>query len=268
MRRREFLALLATSVSARVLAQGAPVVVEPACGGKSLKVGQLVNLNADPTGMLCSSRSGGGVAGGWKLIASASDGRNSTSVYPIDTTGADLLVLFSAATAIPGVRVVSDSYNNTWIYEESGGNTVAFYYCRGGVVGPNHTFTITGGSYPAVAVTAFSGSATNPADQVAFNAAATGSVGPITPSVANALVITGESTNGTIAAPPAGFTMLAYSAVASNFGAGLAYQVQAVPIAVTAAWSTDTAPVGTGIMSFKPAASLKRASPVTAEPKR
>jgi hypothetical protein len=183
----------------------------------------------------------------WTVIATATDGRDNTNVVPIDTTGADLLVVYSAASG--SSRVITDSYSNTWsaaVDAPAGG----LYYCHGGTVGPNHTFSVTPGSYPSTSVAAFSGSATSPLDQVAVGNAVV-SAGPITPSVPGALVITATGTNSVIEYPT-DFIGLSKENVTGNFGSGIAYQLQTAPTATTATW-TNSSPTQTVIASFKPA---------------
>ena len=189
----------------------------------------------------------------WEVIAFISYG-GATTAPAIDTTGADLLVVFSASQ---GPRVISDSYGNAWTLATAGSNG-ALYYCQGGVVGPGHTFTVTG-QYSSVVVGAFSGSAANPADQVSLSSSDPGSAGPITPSVPNALVVTGYGTNASVPEVPAGFTLLSSVYSATNFGNALAYQTPTTPIATTADWGGDQ-PIQTIIMSFKPAGSLPASS--------
>jgi hypothetical protein len=186
----------------------------------------------------------GGPVSKWTALAATSIG-TAGPTPAIDTTGADLLVAIAA-----GGGAISDNKGNTWTLAGTSGSA-AFSYCRGCTVGTGHTITQSSSTFPGTAFAAFSGSAASPADQFLYGGV--GSAGPITPTVPNALVVTGNCSNGLRPGdpPPAGFSTLATVGVGANFGAGLAYQQQTTPAAVTATWAGGN-PCGTTIMSFKP----------------
>src|SRR5262249_55057421 len=85
----------------------------------------------------------------------------------IDTTGATLLVMHAAYYVAPSS--VSDSYGNTWVsvIDETGSPHSQMWYVANPIVGPGHTFTISGiGLFQCMQAAAFSSVATtSPLDQ-------------------------------------------------------------------------------------------------------
>ncbi len=132
----------------------------------------------------------------------------SNTTTGIDTTGADLIVVFvNYYSNYFGSFSLSDSNGNTWTSltgtDPAGQAGCRFYYCLSPTVGSGHTFTQAGFAYHSMAVMAFSGANTagavdqqNGASTAGASSLATGSV---TPTEDNELVIYGCA-GGTIAA--------------------------------------------------------------------
>lgn len=120
----------------------------------------------------------------------------------IDTTGADLLVVFVGAYTLTAAAV-TDSKSNTWssttMYNGSGAsNAVQFFYATNvsGKVGSSHTFTLSGNTYSTMIVAAFSGAHTTaPFDKVSAggNGATPLTGGSVTATNSNSLYIAGGS---------------------------------------------------------------------------
>src|SRR5580765_7474142 len=137
-------------------------------------------------------------------------GDSGATTAAIDTTGANLLVI-SASWVGFGSDSVSDSKGNTWVpltQHASGTKKHQFFYCLTPTVGTGHTFTVSGGGFPAAIVYAFSGAASYHAENgnAVFSPGASGTV---TPSANGALVLTGRvdaNATTTTGITPAGFT--------------------------------------------------------------
>jgi hypothetical protein len=183
-------------------------------------------------------------------ISAALNGGGTTS--SIDTTGAD--TLFAAVSRLTGDSpTFSDSKSNTWTLIRSqadvgGGGLVTTDLYRSATpasVGSGHTFSLSGGTFAAVAVTAFTGGATSSIDDQENSTGGAGgattiSTGSITPSVDNTIVITTVVTSD--GADPSvingGFTIATRIASGgSNFGCGIAYLVQTTATAANPQWT-------------------------------
>lgn len=106
---------------------------------------------------------GGGGGALWTVIAStalAGDGTSSSHTSPaIDTTGANLIMIFNAGTDFV---TVSDSKSNSWpsLNDPSGTPRASFRYAiitNPAKVGSGHTFTVSGGSSACIIAFARSG---------------------------------------------------------------------------------------------------------------
>lgn len=109
---------------------------------------------------------------------------------PINTTGANLLVILLAASSTPGAVLPTDSYNNTWqalTLQGPGGSYVRIFYSYSPTVGANHTFTTpSNGTYwPTMMVYALAGMASGSGVFDAENGSATNVTGNITPAQVN-----------------------------------------------------------------------------------
>lgn len=183
---------------------------------------------------------------------------------PIDTTGADLLVVSTSG----GAETLTDSKSNTWTpitaYGPGGATPVSeLWYVRGGSVGAAHTFTANVGGFSIVAVSAFSGSAISPLDQETggFTGAGTTSRqnGLITPSENNELIVSMLSLSGDTSntAIDSGFTLTdSMDAIAFvEYGGAMAYIIQTTAAAVDPTWSWTSSQKNSGaVATFKAAA--------------
>ncbi len=180
-------------------------------------------------------------------------GTNGGTTPSIDTTGAKLIVITGAYYGVsaggPGITV-SDSLGNTWTpLTERGPNGTSnsrHWYCINPTVGTGHTFTSAGtGAIPAIFVTAWSTTGGTFAFDVENGGTVSGNgsftVGAVTPSSAPAVVLHGWVQ---VAAPTvtseAGWTVAESlpTVGGTNFGGGVAYQIQTT--ATTVATLTRT----------------------------
>lgn len=203
-------------------------------------------------------------AAGPSLIAhTALAGTGPTSA--IDTTGANLLVI--AVSTFKSNTSVSDNKSNTWTpltrWPSSGGgdNWIRLFYCHGGTVGTGHTFSVTSGDAPSLAVYAFSNIAASPFDQENgshnLGSQTTISTGSITPSQANTVLISAlctYSNDFSTATIDNGFTFTDSARDVFNMTVAIAYKIVTSASATNVTW-TYPAGVGGGfaasITSFK-----------------
>jgi hypothetical protein len=133
------------------------------------------------------------VAGAFASKAAAAGGFAVTS--PIDTTGADLLVV-AISYLFANAAAPTDTYNNTWhaltTYSLAGTGFTTIWYAYNPTVGTGHTFTAQStGQYPCISVAGFAGANTTSAvfEVGTDSGAASGSSAPIhTGSVAAASI--------------------------------------------------------------------------------
>lgn len=193
-------------------------------------------------------------------------GSNGGTSPSADTTGADLIVLsatwFNSTTADV---TVSDSKSNIWSPLTKVTQSALCsrqWYCAAPSVGSGHTFTVAGsGTFSIMHMTAWSGAHASPFDleSGASNiSTTTQQPGSITPSQANALVVTSFGfTSVGVYTVNGGFTISdrrSFSSGASE-GAAQAYLVQTSAAAANPTW-TASGGAGTAIAliaSFKPA---------------
>lgn len=176
---------------------------------------------------------------------SATPGVNGGTTPAIDTTGANLIVIsvafYSAGTGL----TVTDSKGNTWfpltLRSTSSGNQQCFY-AKAAIVGPGHTFTVSGTSiYAAIHVRAFAGATTNPFD-VENGASISGSAlptGAITPTQNGALVVSGLCTDSSATVSVAPTMTVTQNPFVSSvaFGGALGYVVQGPAAAINPTWT-------------------------------
>lgn len=207
---------------------------------------------------------------GWTRKAGVSAGGvgNFTS-GPIDTSGANLIVVNVNSAIFGGTGVLSDSKSNTWTpltsYADLAGGRTQLYFCYGPATDINHTFTLTGSIGSAITVLALSGASSSPPDNDAGHttngSASSVQPGSITPTEAGEIIITGLGTAtgswGTLSID-SGFTIDTsidfFSG--SNEGSAIAYFVQGAASPVNPTWSFSSAvgSAGASIASFKAAA--------------
>lgn len=182
---------------------------------------------------------------------------------PIDTTGANLIVVFvDWVNSVRDPSALTDSKGNTWsnIPKNTAivGRAFQIYYVFNPTVGSGHTFSSVqalGSIFNAIGVIAFSGATGSAHEVKAENTAGSGTSlqpGSVTPLTSNALVISGlffniNSENATIGS---GFTReVAVQGVASvNVPNFLAYKIiSGAPAAQNPTWSWTTSGSNGGI---------------------
>ena len=152
----------------------------------------------------------------------------SVGVGPVNTIGANLIVVTTQAGG-----VVSDSLGNVWTLLVTG-TTVEMRYCFNPIVGPSHTFSVTGAGLP-IAVQAFAGVA-NEFPTIMSDATGT-QPGEVTPATNNSLVLTTAICN-TSTAIPAGYIGLANTTGTSGQSiVGVAYKLLATPAPENPTWT-------------------------------
>lgn len=194
-----------------------------------------------------------------------SNNNNTATTDPIDTTGADFIVLV-AASVVGVASVISDSKGNTWTaltaHDNGSNSRGTIHYCNNPTVGTGHTFTntCTAGA-PAIAVAAYSGAdLVTPFDQENGNANTSGTTiatGSITPTVGNELIIVGLTGAWTGTAAVNVGTILNQAAFPGSnaYGIALAHQIQTVATPRDATWSgLSSSEKEALIASFKTAA--------------
>jgi hypothetical protein len=217
----------------------------------------------------------------WGAAPVASDAEalngGGTTASAIDTTGAD--TCFGAVSRLTGdTPTFSDDgaggTPNTWTLirtqaDVGGGGLVSTDLYRTNTpasVGTGHNFSLSGGTFAAVAVMCFAGGATSAIDDQENSTgggggATTISTGSITPGVNDTIVITSiVSSDGTdMSSINGGFTLPAaahVSSTGSNFSAGLAFLVQTTATAANPQWTLTGGAtyIAATIASFKTAA--------------
>ncbi len=182
----------------------------------------------------------------------------------VDTTGASLLVAYSASGAADAV--ITDSKSNTWtrLTERTSAfsGQEAIFYIENPTVGTNHTFTSggLGNVDPGLVVVAFSGAAISGVfDQESSINGTTSPAQPgsVTPSEDNELIVT--CCGGTISGfgAPSGYTLQESLDVSSgaNYGVAIAYKIQTSASAENPSWTfTD---IGSGNDGSVAAATFK-----------
>jgi hypothetical protein len=167
---------------------------------------------------------------------------------PIDTTGANLLVAWVVGWINWGT--FTDSYKNVWTslpQRTTGNNGGRWMYCTAPVVGPSHKFLLTGASYGAWIVHAFSGVNTFQAEVFAAGSGNITSLssGSITPVSDESLILAAFTAGnpGTLTVAPDEFkgTLQQAGPTAEANIAALAYWLQPVAAPVSPLWSWPTA---------------------------
>lgn len=184
----------------------------------------------------------------------------------INTTGANLLVVymveFGATPPAP-----TDSLSNTWFAcgaESVQGNSHGqIYYAKNATVGAAQTFTVSGGSFPSLFASSWSGADTSsPCDQTGIAGANSQGVTlpSTTPSQNNELIFTGLSDNSSdvpTETSGAGFTVQDTQLSTSNEGVAWAYLIQGSAAAVAPIWHTaGSNNKAANIATFKPAGGI------------
>jgi hypothetical protein len=207
------------------------------------------------------------------LVASVKSGTNSggTTSAGIDTTGASLLVLAVSYFTGSPAPTISDSKGNTWTPLTAVAATAGaanqrtrLYYAAAPTVGAAHTFTASGGgTFPGIAVLAFSGALlASPFDQE--NGAAGVTPGAVTPTTAGQVVVTavgsGDPDTGTAIDGSFAVAQAQAGSGGNYFAVAIGYLVQTTAAVANPTWTvapgdTNTAAV---IATFKAATGNRR----------
>ena len=131
-------------------------------------------------------------AAGWNRIVSASGantGAGTFTIGPINTVGADLIVIGSSGSATTSTP--TDSAGNTWVAGPtgSGNGQIATWYAWNAKTSSAHTFTIANTYYQSAAVLAYSGSLKTSASLDQSSTSTSNVASSITPSTSNQLIV-------------------------------------------------------------------------------
>jgi len=198
----------------------------------------------------CSSAVGGG------------DGTDFTT-STLDTNGANLIIVFTAAYIGSTGLTLSDSKGNTWtgLTNVASSLNSRLWYAFSATAGASHTFTISASGNlfdEVVCVIAVSGAlSSDPIDQQSTNSnssSTTIATGSITPTQAGELIVTGVA-SGADNTPPSvnsGFTLADTATGSGHDLVGLAYLIQGAASAVNPTWTLNAAANNqAAIASFK-----------------
>ncbi len=181
-----------------------------------------------------------------------------TTATPIDTSGANLLIVMIADYGAGSGGTLSDSKSNMWNaltvqMETSNSTRGRLYYAENAVVDSAQTFTYTGtGIYAAIGVMAFSGALTSSAfdQQNGDNtdpdpAGTTMATGSVTPSEDGEILVAGISLEigpNTISVDSSFTGLIQVNHGVNNEGLGMSYLIQTTAGAVdpTFSWSTNS----------------------------
>lgn len=186
------------------------------------------------------------------------DGDN-TTCDPIDTSGADLIVITCGyqRNVLNADPTISDNKGNTYTPLPAGhvgdNKGIRVFYKFNPTVGTNHIVSAAAvlyANFAVVHVLAFSGAHSSPFDQQAGDGAAsgtsvspTGVSGPLTPSQHRCLLITSIADSFTNARSfdDGNFSVLDQIANApgTHFGGAVAYSIQPTAVAVDPTWSSS-----------------------------
>lgn len=209
------------------------------------------------------SGGGGGAVNTFSFVGSTNAFGNPNNVTSgsLDTTGANLIVIALASYSSVPIPTITDSYSNSWValnnYDGGTPPTARYtlFYSINPIVGIGHTFTASSSSgYPAVNVLAFSSTGSPSFDQENGNGLSSGTsatVGPITPTNNNSLIITGVNSwqANASASVNSGFTLTTSNGYfpSVTFGSAAAYLIQTTLSSVGPTWSFTGSTNGTGV---------------------
>lgn len=204
----------------------------------------------------------------WNILGSANNWYQQAisdivTAGPIDTTGANLLVMMNNGWT--NQTVFSDSMNNTWLagnmfYDSVIAGSAMMVYCINPVTSTAHTFSTT--NYNNVIVYAIKLDGGTPVfDQTGSTGSTSGTViqlSPLTPTKNNSLVIS-TATHGSLVSDPyvaqidSGFTIReTFYANANIWGGAGAWLVQAVAATLAPTWTFPEAYAVVSMMNFIP----------------
>ncbi len=192
--------------------------------------------------------------------ASAAGGSSSATTGSVDSTGADLAVIFSARLAFAGVTF-SDSKGNTYTALTSVRHSIfdhSLAYCLNPTVGSGHTFTTSGASEPSVECELFGGVDAYDQESGFGGATLTPQPGSITPPEDGCLFVTGlNADNNSSWSINSSFTLAASinSSPGTYAGSASAYKIQTTAGAENPTWTaTGNANTVTTMATFTPTA--------------
>lgn len=233
-----FLLLFAVTASAQLIAPSKRKAFQPVAGG-------------------------GGGGSSYTFLVQTTKGGDVTTVTSdaIDTSGATFIAIAIAHYSSPH-GTLSDSKGNSWNARTtygSGSYFITEHWCRPTTVGSGHTFTVAsaGGTYPAIAIMAFSGGDATPYDTengVASGSFTTLQPGSITPSQNNCLVVSAISWSAaTTCSINGGFSTPQFvKNVSGGQWVGQSYLIQTTAAAANPTWTLDGLNAGSAaIASFK-----------------
>lgn len=181
------------------------------------------------------------------LVASA-EGVANTSASPIDTTGANLIIISIGYGVGAPMPASLDNKGNSYVaLGEGQGYNVArsrLFYCFNPTVGPGHVF-YAGESFDFVGAIAFSGATSAPFDRqdvpTGIPLGTSYSPGPIATTQDNEIIVTGLAVGKSAGnfAINAGFTIAQSRAGVENvsWGGAIAYQIQGARSNPSPTWS-------------------------------
>jgi hypothetical protein len=200
----------------------------------------------------------------------------------IDTTGANLLLIYIADRSASSAGVPSDSKGNSYTGLTARTNTTnargRWFYATGSpTVGSGHTATDTG-DFGTITFMAFSGAhATAPFDvengAAADSSGASINAGSITPNQNDSLVVIGLTEGNTPGGGgpsiDGGFSTPVYTTFAAGSsarGAAISYLIQTSAAAANPTWTVSgVTEYATAIAAFKPAAAGGGSTPTPAQ---
>jgi hypothetical protein len=165
---------------------------------------------------------------------------------PIDTSGANLIVILLTGYAAQPENAVSDSYGNTWTQltvQETLVTRARLFYCPVPTVGSSHTFSTdsVGSGYPCLFVLAVSGAASTQTPQqsgtVNSSGVTTVQPGSITPAENNELIVAGLAHSIAVTGIAIGSSFTLSEEQEGGMPGALAYQIQTTATARNPAWS-------------------------------
>lgn len=206
-------------------------------------------------------------------------GANGGTTGSIDTTGADLFVLTACwFTGTTSDVTISDSKGNPiWLplgkyLSADHALALGVFYCPQPTVGSGHTFTASGtSSFVSFDITAWSGSALSPFDNIAgtagagSNSATSLSTGSLTPSQDNSLIVSAMGSSATTGSfsVNSGLTISdqQLSVGGAREGSAQAYLIQGAAAAINPQWSQNNAYLVVAVAAFMPAVVSARGMP-------
>jgi hypothetical protein len=223
------------------------------------------NASGNTSGPIWTFTTGSGSAASYALIAHRVDslGPNGGTGAALNTTGANIIFVLEAYSNNSGPGVLTDNKGNTWAQltkqGTNGSGATVLWYAKNAIVGPGHTFTITGSNtYSAIAIAAFSGgNIASPFDTQNGNSlgsSVTVQPGTVTPGAANELIITGLGFTRAPVSVDSGVTILDQAPMAGGqfFGVALGYTIQTAAVPINPTWRQAAAgQLASTIATFK-----------------